>query len=415
MTFSAIPAILASKLFLDYKRGDFRWITPKKNISTNFIFVNQIATIATSGLMTALAALAIYFVAIRMGAGLGGATFGALAYGLATPAWGWATVFFGHASAAAYLFLGLGSIIYLRDLPSNNRRDLALGFLSGAFLSWAVVIEYTSAPASAIIAIYGLTMVRKWESQRFIKVLLSACIGAFMFILPLLIYNYAIYGNIFTSGYQHTVLFPGMKDGYFGIVAPKLEVLFKLLFSSNIGIFWFSPLLLFVPLAIYRLWLDPRHKGLVITIVAITLYYFIWNSGYLYWTGGGSLGPRFVTPTLPFLCLLLALLWSNSSRFLKGLLLVFFGVSFLISLASVSVSMTKDLAPNLNAIIDFVIPRFYSGDRLKTSLVLKLISPSNEATSHLTLLPLYIVIVSGVSYILWQLKNARKGGSLNQI
>lgn len=413
MTFGAIPAIVASKLVLDSTRENYKWINNKKNITFSFIFVQQFATIATSGLMTALAALGLYFVVLKMGAGLTAATFGALAYGFATPAWGWATVFFGHASAAACLFLGFVSIIYLRDLPSANRRDISLGFISGALLSWAIVIEYTSAPASAIIAIYGLVIASGWERQRFIRVLLSAFIGACIFILPLLIYKYVIYGNIFSSGYEYTVFFPGMKDGYFGIVAPKLEVLFKLLFSPNKGLFWFSPLLLLVPLAIYRLWIAPKHKGLVVTIVAITLYYFIWNSGYIYWTGGGSLGPRYLTPVLPFLCLSLALLWANCSRISKGILLVFFVVSFLISLASVSASMTYELAPGLNAVMDFAIPKFYNAEQLNTSLVLRLVFPSFKGNSHLDILPLYIIIVSGVSYIFWELKSARKEGSLN--
>ncbi len=156
-----------------------------------------------------------------------------------------------------------------------------LGFISGALLSWAVVIEYPSAPVSVIIAIYGLISAWNWERRRFIRVFLSAFVGASIFICPLLIYNYAIYGNILTSGYEYTVLFPGMKDGYCGIVAPKPEALFNLLFSSYKGIFWFSPLLLFVPFALYKLWQTRGQKVLAITITAITLYYLLWNSGFV--------------------------------------------------------------------------------------------------------------------------------------
>ncbi len=412
LAFSAIPAIAASKLYLDSAKGDYKWLKQEGGISSAFVFVTQFATIATSGFMTALAALALYFVAIRWGAGLGGATFGALAYGLATPAWGWATFFFGHASAAACLFLGLVSIMYLLDLPSAKRRDVVLGFVSGALLSWAVVIEYATAPASAVIAIYGLASALRWERGRFIRVFLSAFAGAVLFILPLLIYHYAAYENIFTSGYGYTVFHPGQKEGFYGIRLPGVGVLVRLLVGIQKGILWFSPLLLFVPLALYKLWKTPGKKGLVITIIAVSSYYFLMNSGYAYWTGGGSTGPRHITPILPFICLPLAFLWTKAGKKLKLGLLIFFAISFLISLMSVSVSMQIGYSwHRTHLVTEYIIPKFIEASQLKTSLIVRLISPSYIGNSHLDLLPLYIVLALGGLYILWELKNFQRKSS----
>ncbi|GJM14730.1 MAG: hypothetical protein DHS20C13_00570 [Thermodesulfobacteriota bacterium] len=403
MTFSALPAISVSKLYLDLNKNNYKWINDDGKITSPFIFVAQIATIATSGLLTALAGAALFFVAIKLGAGPAGAIFGALAFGLATPAWGWSTAFFGHASAGSCLFLGLTAILYLLNSTSGKRRDIVLGFISGALLSWAVVIEYTSAPVSVIIAIYGLISAWNWERRKFMKVFFSAFVGAFIFICPLLIYNYAIYGNILTSGYEYTVLFPGMKAGYYGIVAPKPEVLFNLLFSPYKGIFWFSPLLLFVPFALYKLWQTRGQKGLSITIVAVTLYYLLWNSGYVYWTGGGSLGPRFLTPMLPFLCISLAFLWAQAGKKFKLVLFVFFVISFLISLMSVSVSMIKDIGSEINPITEYLIPEFFTANQLDVSFLFRLTSPSFDGTSHLHILPLYLILAIGFIYILWEL------------
>ncbi len=100
MAFSALPAISASKLYLDSNRHNYKWINDNGKVTSSFVFVALIATIATSGLLTALAGAALFFVAIKLGAGPGGA-FGALAFGLATPAWGWSTAFFGHAPAGS--------------------------------------------------------------------------------------------------------------------------------------------------------------------------------------------------------------------------------------------------------------------------------------------------------------------------
>ena len=403
MAFSALPAISASKLYLDSNRNNYKWINDNGKVTSSFVFVALIATIATSGLLTALAGAALFFVAIKLGAGPAGGVFGALAFGLATPAWGWSTAFFGHAPAASCLFLGLTAILYLLNSTSGKTRDIVLGFISGALLSWAVVIEYTSAPISVIIAVYGLVSAWDWERRRLMRVFLSAFVGASVFICPLLIYNYAIYGNILTSGYEYTVLFPGMKEGYYGIIAPRPEVLFNLLFSSYKGIFWFSPLLLFVPFALYKLWQTRGQKGLAITIVAVTLYYLLWNSGYVYWTGGGSLGPRYLTPMLPFLCISLAFLWAQAGKKLKLVLLLFFAISFFISLMSVSVSMTKDIGSEINAVTDYLIPEFLAANQLSVSFLFRLISPSFDGTSHLHILPLCIILAIGFIYILWEL------------
>lgn len=403
MAFSALPAIFASKLYIDSNRNNYKWINDKGKITSSFIFVTQIATIFTSGLLTALAGAALFFVSIKLGMGPGDAAFGALAFGLATPAWGWSTAFFGHAPAGSCLFLGLTAILYLLNSNSGKTRDIVLGFISGAFLSWAVVIEYTSAPASVIIAIYGLINAWNWERQRFMRVFLSAFVGGFIFICPLLVYSYAIYENILTSGYEYTVLFPGMKDGYYGIIAPKSEVLFNLLFGSYKGIFWFSPLLLFVPFALYKLWQTRSQKGLVITIVAITLYYLLWNSGYVYWTGGGALGPRYLTPMLPFLCLSLAFLWSQAGKKLKLVLLLFFAISFFISLMSVSVSMTEDIGSEINALADYLIPEFFEANQFKVSFLFRLVSSSYDGSSHIHLIPLYIILAISFLYILWEI------------
>jgi len=317
MTFSALPAIALSILYLDSKVQDYKWITNQRKVTNYFVFVMQIATIFTSALLTALAAVALYLVAIRLGAGVEGAVFGALAFGLATPAWGWATVFFGHVSAGSYLFLGLVIIIYLLKSHRSKGIEIAAGFCAGALLTWAVVIEYTSAPASAIIAIYGLACAWKWERARFLKVLCAAVSGYVIFILPLLIYNYMVYDDLFTSGYRFHSTFAETKVGFYGIKSPKLPVIVRLLFGMKRGIIWLSPLLLFVPYAIYRQWKIPGQRGLVITIILIAMYYFLWNSGYIYWTGGSTTGPRFLTPVLPFLCLPLAILWAKAGNYLK--------------------------------------------------------------------------------------------------
>jgi hypothetical protein len=57
----------------------------------------------TAGLFTALSAVMLFAISVELGATRGGALFGALTYGLATPIWPLATLFIGHAFSAACL------------------------------------------------------------------------------------------------------------------------------------------------------------------------------------------------------------------------------------------------------------------------------------------------------------------------
>jgi hypothetical protein len=126
-------------------------------INRKFGFIVYIGTICTSGLFTAIAGLLLYFVSLRIGASISGAVFALLSFGLASPAWGWATAFFGHAMAGSCLFIGFAIIFYLDQNSQDKRRDALLGFLTGALLSWAVVVEFTAAIASVVIMLFGIS------------------------------------------------------------------------------------------------------------------------------------------------------------------------------------------------------------------------------------------------------------------
>jgi len=407
MTFSALPAIAASKLYLNSTVKNYRWINQRGNLTPFFFFVTQIATIATSGLLTALAALALYFIAIKLGVGLGGATFGALAFGLATPAWGWATSFFGHASTTSCLFLGLVLILYLLNTFPSKVRDIVLGFASGALLSWAVVIDYTSAPVSAMISVYGIIYAWKWDRGRFFRVFMSAFAGAVIFIMPLLLYHYIIYDDPFTTGYRYHTTFEATKKGFYGISLPRASVLSRLMIDIRRGMLWYSPLLLLTPYAIYKQFRLPGQKGLAILVFVITMYYLIWNAGYIYWTGGSTTVPRFLTPILPFLCLSFAVLWSKSGNYLKLAMIILALISYFVSLLCVSINMYVRLSEEINYVTQHLIPKFIHGNKFMISYILRLIIPSIDVNSQMGLLPLYIFQLVGLVYIVLQIRKAK--------
>ncbi len=417
MSFMAYPfavgAVFALKShsphigWVQQQGGKIVWIDSNDKITEPYMFVNQIVTLATSGLITVLAALAVYFVAIRLGAGLGGAVFGSLAYGMATPAWGWATAFFGHASAGGCLFLGFAVVFFLLSYQPDVRRDIWLSFAAGALLAWAVVIELTTAPAAFFIALYGLYNARAWQRKRLLTVCLGALAGGLLFISPLLIYNYEILGMPFGSLYKYHVLFPNMSKGFYGLAYPNFDVIIKLLFSGRHGILWFSPLLIALPMALITLWRRPEHRSLVVMLTVIPLYYLLWNSSFFYWTGGESTTPRYLTPMLPFLCLPLSLLWASSGKILRPVLLALLAVSILISLMSASVSMLHGQYASGNIVTTYLIPEFFHGRIPWLSLPVILIFSNPTVAGYngqVALIPLYLIITACLFYILRELR-----------
>lgn len=401
MSFMALPSVAAARYYLLSEYKNVKWVSLFSGPTLEFIFLEQWATVTTSGLAAVLTALAIYFLALRLGAGAGGAVFAALSYGLATPAWGWATAFFSHTTAGGCLFLGLTAIYIMLDSPACKRRDLFLGFVSGALLSWAVVVELPSAPVSAMIAVYALYSARGWGRERFLRVFVSAAAGAVLFILPLLLYHYMITGDLFTPMYSYTIYFAEMKEGIFGLGTPRLDVLISLLFSNKYGIFWFSPLLLAAVPSLYFLWRRGR-KGLTLIIAATALYYLLLNSSFAYWTGGGSTGPRYLTPMLPFLCLPIALLWTAVGKMLKTVLLALFGLSFTLNLICVSVFMTLQYEKDLNIFTYAMFPLFLNGENFQFSLPLRWIfsvSALNDNNNILFLIPLLLFLACCAFYL----------------
>lgn len=408
MSFMALPSAAVARYYLLSKYKNVKWVSLFSGPTPEFVFLEQWATVTTSGLAAVLTALAIYFLALRLGAGAGGAVFAALSYGLATPAWGWATAFFSHTTAGGCLFLGLTAIYYMLDSRACKKRDVLLGFASGALLSWAVVVELPSAPVSAMIAVYALYSARGWERERIFRVVLPAAAGAALFILPLLTYNYVITGDILTSMYGYAVYFPEIKEGFFGLATPKVDVLTSLLFSDKYGIFWFSPLLLAAVLSLYFLWRQGR-KGLTVIITATALYYLLLNSSFAYWTGGGSTGPRYLTPMLPFLCLPIALLWTVAGKMVKTVLLALFGLSFALNLVCVSVFMTLEYEKDLNIFTYAMFPLFLNGENLQFSLPIRWLFSISALKSHnniLFLIPLLLFLAVCAFYLIFTIRKS---------
>lgn len=403
LAFTALPITAVTRWLMGLVGMGENLIASGRTLTRSFSAVVFISRVFTVGLAGASLVLGLYFVALRLRASLTGSLFAMVSLGLATPVWGWSTMLFAHVLSAACLFLGFAILFYLDGQKDGGRVDGLWGFVSGGLLGWAITVEYTSAPAAAIILVYFLLTSRRWQRSRFSRIFTRAAIGGVLAVLPLFYYNYFAFDSPLETGYHYVYQIEGHDAGFLGFTYPDPTILAQLLVSPYRGIFWYAPVLIASLPALVLLWRTERHRHLAMIVTSIGLYYVLMNASYWYWHGGWSTGPRFLTPMLPFLSLPLAILWTRlRSLTMKAALLALFTISFIISFltAVVQMSVSIDIA---NPLVDSIIPSFLDGE-VRTLL------GEVGISGHLGLLPLYLSLGSICFIILRVIQQQKVNG-----
>jgi hypothetical protein len=268
-------------------------------------------TLGTSGVLTAGTAVLLYLWGRDLGCRRMQAVLIGLAYGLATPAYVYATLAYGHQATAAALIASF----FLLWKPGRRAQSLRI-FFAGFLAAGAAVIELQVAPVSAILGVYFLTEFLRGE-RRGDAVALFA-VGASIPTLLLLAYNQLAFGSPWDMGYFHhdtrdfaAVHNPGNP---LGLNVPnefwkKLE---SLVWGRYRGLAFYAPILLlsipgWIVLLVRRLW------GLATVSFLVVGSMLLVNLFYPEWTGGWSTGPRLLLPVIPFAMLPAAALLAAGS------------------------------------------------------------------------------------------------------
>ncbi len=119
--------------------------------------LSYVVTACSVALPTALAAVCLFYLALRFGCGAIAASFAALVMCVGTPIWAYASLFWAHALVGACLVFAFACAMKIGD---DSRRDFLWAVGTGLAAGWATVTEYPAAPASAILALFALT--RAW-------------------------------------------------------------------------------------------------------------------------------------------------------------------------------------------------------------------------------------------------------------
>ncbi len=274
-----------------------------------------------SALLTAIAAVLLFDLALSLTGSAGAALFASLAYALGTPIWGYSTTLLGHASVAA-LF-----VIALVGVARGGVRWLAV---AGLALGWAVVVEY-----QAVLPVRSSAYGRCGAAGP------SPGAGAVPGgragrALPLLAYNLFAFGTVFRIGYSGVVGFEGMNQGLFGLTFPAWRCCARFCWSRRAGCSGWRRSCSSRRLAWGCWWRrgDARagaDRGRVVVVALLV------NAAYVYWDGGNATGPRHAMPLAGVLALGLAPLWvAVRVAWARGLLAILLLVSIAINLTIAS-------------------------------------------------------------------------------
>ena len=268
-------------------------------------------TLGTSGLLTALTGALLAGLACTLGCGPRRAALVGLCYGLATPAYVYATVSYGH-QVTAFALLASFALLWQ---TGTRRAGIRIG-LAGFLAAFAAVVELQAGVVSAVLGLYLLAQVV--GGVRRPAALGNFAVGALVPTLVLLGYNVLAFGSPWDMGYFHhaTKAFADVhsEQNPLGLVGPDLSKVGPLLWGRYRGLVFYAPVVAVVPVGLIVL-VRRRLWGMAVVSLATMAAVFLVNLSYPEWTGGWSTGPRLLVTLLPFAMLPAAAWLGQGGRF----------------------------------------------------------------------------------------------------
>jgi hypothetical protein len=244
-------------------------------------------------------------------------TAAAITLGVATIVMTFAAEYFSHVISAALAFAAFLALWKEREGPPSWKLVAGAGLLAGL----AVTFEFQTGLVGIVLLAYALS--RRTDILRRAAAYGG---GALAGALPMLAFNTWAFGNPLKLAYGYAVEVPGMTGhdklglnthGFFGITAPRFDSAVDLLLAGR-GLLVLTPIIVMCVVGVV-LMRRRGHRAESSVIAAVAILYFVYNAGYWLPFGGGTPGPRFLIPALPFLAIGLACAYRRLPALTLGL------------------------------------------------------------------------------------------------
>lgn len=268
--------------------------------------------LVAAGICALLAALGL-----ALGYGMRASLIAGLALAFSTFLWPHSRTFFSEPLTALLLLASFYLIVryrYSGSGPPSGKRGIPVGMLvSGALFALALATKVQYVVALPAFGLYMLWPLAGRATESFaqspddielapqrtainsgrLAAILPWGAGFLVGLLPLLLYNWSVFGNPLVTGYG--------TDWKATFRTPISEGVYGLLLSPGKGLVWYA---LPVLLALWGLRRfsrkHPNETVFILTLGACIVAFF---ALYSFWHGDGSWGPRYLIPLLPFVLL----------------------------------------------------------------------------------------------------------------
>jgi hypothetical protein len=209
--------------------------------------------------------------------------------------------------------LGSLSLTYGQMFAGHQLAALALGgaflcgfwkcrpFWVGFLCAASVAMEYPSAPAALILIGGYFLHRRRLQDWR------GIVLGGVPWVLIVAQFHWSAFGSPWANPYGHLEnphFVQDLAPGLMGISVPTFERFYGSLFAPYLGLLFWAP---WIALAL----VPRRHVSFL-----VVAYYLAFQITHALWRSGWTIGPRYITPLVPFAAISAALLLQKRPRLL---------------------------------------------------------------------------------------------------
>ena len=288
-----------------------------------------VATAGSVGVLAALGGVAFFGLLVpRLGVPIAVvSTYGVFLGSLTFP---YATAMFGHGGTIGLLCLALWAVLG-RNAPPYD-------YLAGLFAGLAVAAEYPAVIPCTALGLYlaYVDVPRAWRFG------LALAPGA----LLILGNNYLISGSPLQVSYGSNPAFPEItSSNAFGFNLPDPDAAAGLLWGEYRGLFFWCPVLAMAIPGLAMLF--RKHPPIAWMTTIVLVFVFLQVSSFYSWFGGNAVGPRYLTPSLPFFGLAAAY---GIKRFpIPGVALALLSIALMAMVAAVAIDPPQDVLTPLRS------------------------------------------------------------------
>ena len=273
-------------------------------------------------------------------------------------------IFVNHSLTAAS---ACGSLMAAESFNDKMKRKIHFSaylwiFLAGFLLAFSTAADHALFPISCLLLIYCVS-----RTGFSLLPIVFLCAGAFIPTAATAIYNHLCWGHLFKTsiGFLANPEFAkNQSQGLFGLVGPKAIAIYNLLISPAKGLFFFSPVLVFAPVALTYASARSQFKRMAVLSLIILCWMILYACSLTNWDAGWTVGPRYATVIVPFGILGIGIGWSSIPSRIRAFCLPMFIVFSIISI--IFTVSTSVLFPHLppksqNPVFELIWPLWRDG------------------------------------------------------